>query len=592
MSTKDHHSYMENSQCQIQHIVFDISVDFEAQRLRAKAQYKLNQASKGTLFLDTYQLEIHSVFSEKREIEWVLDKEDPILGQRLQLKNMDGISEFSIEYSTSPRASALQWTNPAQTAGKQHPFLYSQCQAIHARSLFPCQDSPSIRFTYQANIEVPKPLVAVMAATALGSKVDGEKNTYSFAMNQPIPSYLFALAAGNLKFVELGPRTGVYAEPETIEAAAWEYADNEKMLSETEKLLGPYLWERYDLLIMPPSFPFGGMENPRLTFLSSTAIVGDRSYLSIIYHELAHAWTGNLVTNASWEHFWINEGWTTYAEYRITEMLEGKESAQMLLASYLTSLRLIIERYGENHEFTRLHFDMQGIDPDEAWTTIPYYKGALFIKSLEDAVGRKNFDSFIQKYIKAFQFQSINTQEFLAFLEKELPDSLKKVDAQNWIYGLAEADEGFKAPSEAYAKTVRVFEAFLKNEIPEEIDFSEWDRNRRMVFLENLLALGSTSIENCQSVDVLFQLKESQDAGVLARFYDLCIKSGYAEILPRVEEYLTDVGRGLYINPLYRGLSQQSWGREAARKIFDRVKDTYHPVSAKNLEVILGAADL
>lgn len=592
MSQQDHHSYTDSAHSQIKHIDFHISIDFEARRLNVLAHYKLDRASSDLLYLDSSMLDIHAIFSEHGDIEWVLDKEDPILGQRLQLKNMQGLKAFSIEYNTSPKAQALQWTAPEQTAGKVHPFLYSQCQAIHARSLFPCQDTPAIRFTYQAEIEVPKPLMAVMGAALLDSKETDASTKYRFEMKQAIPSYLFGLAAGHLTFAELGPRTGIYAEPETIEAAAWEYAGNEKMLSETEKLLGPYLWERYDLLIMPPSFPFGGMENPRLTFLSSTAIVGDRSYLSIIYHELAHAWTGNLVTNATWEHFWINEGWTTYAEYRITEMLEGKDNAQMLLASYLSSLRLIIERYGNDHDFTRLQFDMQGIDPDEAWTTIPYYKGALFIKSLEDAVGRKIFDAFFQKYIATFQFKSIHSKQFIAFLEQELPEALEKVDVKNWIYDLAEANEGFKAPSAQYEQISQVFEAFLEGQIPADVDFSKWDRLRRIVFIENLLALGSTSIENCQRVDDLFQLQKSRDTGVLSRFFELCIKSNFAEILPRAEKYLDSVGRGLYINPIYRGLAAQSWGKAAVRRIFDRVKASYHPVAAKNIEVILNEAGL
>ncbi len=323
MTVHDPTSYADLSQGRIRHIDFHIRADFSTQTLAIKAVYHLEAPRRGPLFLDTYKIDLQKAYTSDRELTWEFDTHNENLGSRLHLKGLDGHAGFTLEFRTSPEASALQWLTPSQTLGGEHPFLYSQCQSIHARSVFPCQDTPSVRFTFSAEVELPEGLTAVMGAEAVKGKKGG--GHFKFRMPQPIPSYLFALAAGNLEFREFGPRTGIYAEPQIIESAAWEFAENETRVLEAEKLLGPYLWGRFDLLVLPPSFPFGGMENPRLTFLTPTSILGTRGQTYLITHELAHAWTGNLVTNATWQDFWLNEGWTTYAETRITELLEGAD---------------------------------------------------------------------------------------------------------------------------------------------------------------------------------------------------------------------------------------------------------------------------
>ena len=324
MTTKDPTTYSDLSQGRIQHIDFRIKVNFDKRVFEVEAIYQLKEPISGELTLDSYKIDLKEAKANDRSLTWEFGDEDETLGQRLQLKGFKNDLSFTLTFRTSPEARALQWTNASQTKGGQHPFLFSQCQATHARSIFPCQDTPSVRFTYSAEVEVPSALRAVMAAEQeIGQERSG---LFVFKMPQPIPSYLFAIAVGNLVFRELGPRTGIYAEPEMIDAAAWEFAETETTLHEAEKLLGPYLWGRYDMLVLPPSFPFGGMENPRLTFLTPTCILGTRGQTALITHELAHAWTGNLITNASWRDFWLNEGWTTYAESRITEILEGRDA--------------------------------------------------------------------------------------------------------------------------------------------------------------------------------------------------------------------------------------------------------------------------
>jgi aminopeptidase N len=325
MPFSDPHSYTDTEQGKIAHILFGIDVDFSAKVLKIKATYRLEEPVSGSFFLDTRDLQIDRVYKDDQEILWEIDQHDSIVGDRLHLKDLDGFSEFTIEVTTSPEASALQWVTPKQTAGGEHPFLYSQCQAIHARSIFPCQD-------------------------------------------------LFGIAVGNLAFEELGPHTGVYSEPEIIESAVWEFAENEQTLIEAEKLFGPYLWDRYDVLILPPSFPYGGMENPRLTFLTPSCILGDRSRANLVSHELAHAWTGNLVTNATWEDFWLNEGWTTYAESRITEVLEGDKYSQLYSSIRRKLMHKAMERFGMDSVKTCLKYSQTGIDPDEVFSVIPYEK--------------------------------------------------------------------------------------------------------------------------------------------------------------------------------------------------------------------------
>src|SRR5512138_2717257 len=433
MELKDATTFTDLTQGKIRHIDFRIGVNFATRVLDVEAAYQMQEAVHGSLYLDSFKIDLKEAQADGHELKWEFDTSDEILGERLHLQGLENVSTFTLKFQTSPEARALQWLTASQTAGGNYPFLFSQCQAIHARSVFPCQDTPSVRFTYSAEMEVPQGLVAAMAAESTGVQKGSGQTLFRFKMPQPIPSYLFALSVGKLTFRELGPRTGVYAEPETIEAAAWEFAENEIKMNEAEKLLGPYLWGRYDVLILPPSFPYGGMENPRLTFLTPTAILGTRTYTSLITHELAHAWTGNLVTNATWQDFWLNEGWTTYAETRITEILEGKEITDLRAVYDEKRLIEILERIGMDSPYTCLKVPEEK-DADRLSTIIPYYKGCFFLQECEYAVGRERFDAFIQKYMKRFQFQSLTTEEFLDFLKAELPDVFEKVDVQMWVY--------------------------------------------------------------------------------------------------------------------------------------------------------------
>jgi leukotriene-A4 hydrolase len=577
MTRHDPHSYADLGQGKIAHVDLRIKVDFDAHLLKIEADYQLAEPLSGSFFLDTAGIDLQKAIAGDRVLEWEFDEQDKLLGERLHLKGLDSVSSFTLTFNTSNQARALQWLPGAQTAGRKHPFLYSQCQAIHARSVFPCQDTPSVRFTYSAEVEVPRALTAVMAAEQVQDRESGESRIFQFRMPQPIPSYLFAIGAGHLVFRGLGPRTGIYAEPQLIEAAAWEFADNEAKIEEAEKLLGPYLWGRYDLLILPPSFPYGGMENPRLTFLTPTAILGTRGQTFLITHELAHAWTGNLVTNATWEDFWLNEGWTTYAETRITEVLEGKEIADLMAVYDEQRLFEVMERVGWDSDLTRLKLPSTGIDPDAATTIIPYYKGSFFLKECEYVVGRERFDAFIQKYMATFQFQSLTTEAFLEFLKQELPEVFDKVNVQQWIYEPGLTENRRRPGSPLYDQVKHVLEAYRQGLRPTREQAAGWNRYQVLSFLQALPK--QIPVEDCAYLEEILELENKNDAANYSYFYATCIHSGYQDILPRVEEFIGRIGRMLYLLPIFRAMIASEWARPHARHILEAVRERHHAIT-------------
>ena len=596
MEFKDPASYTDLSQGKIQHIDFHIRVDFSRRMFDVQATYQLQEPVYGSLFLDSYKIDLKEASTKRRELEWEFDPEDEILGQRLHLKGFEGETTFTLKFCTSPEARALQWLDESQTIGGRHPFLFSQCQAIHARSIFPCQDSPSVRFTYSAEVEVPQGLVAAMAAEQLEiqaraerSRSEGKETTFVFKMPQPIPSYLFALGVGNLAFRDLGPRTGIYAEPEIVEAAAWEFAENETKIVEAEKLLGPYLWGRYDLLVLPPSFPYGGMENPRLTFLTPTAILGTRGQTSLISHELAHAWTGNLVTNATWQDFWLNEGWTTYAENRLTEILEGADSKDLHLAFNEKELIKIMERVGVDTPQTCLKLPPIK-DVDSFTTSIPYYKGCFFLRECEFAVGRERFDDFIQKYMASFQFQSLTTEAFLDFLKAELPEVFEKVDVHKWIYEPGLTEERHKPKSTLFDEVQQALSNYERGIKPTREQIQNWHRYQIMSFLQGLPK--KISVEDCKYFDQILDLEKRNDVAFFSFFYVICIVSGYQEILPRVEQFVAKIGRMLYVLPILRTMMETDWSRDKVHPLFERVRHRHHQITVNAMEGLLKKSEL
>jgi aminopeptidase N len=432
-TAEDYHSYANPWAVRVRHVDLDWDVLFEQKILKGSATLTVDRLSPDApLILDTRDLKIEKVETSADGTRYeagtfTLGDNDKFLGAPLTIPLPAKATRLRIYYSTSPGASGLQWLAPAQTAGKKSPFLFTQSEAIHARSWIPLQDSPGVRITYAAHVRTPRNLLAVMSAENLsGPARDGD---YRFRMQQAIPPYLIALAVGDLQFRALSRRTGVYAEPSVIDKAARELSDTEKMVVATERVYGPYRWGRYDILILPPSFPYGGMENPRLTFATPTILAGDKSLVSLVAHELAHSWSGNLVTNATWRDFWLNEGFTTYLERRILEAVYGRPRAEMEAALGLRDLKEEIAGLDDRDEI--LHIDLKGRDPDDGSTDIPYEKGALFLRHLEETFGRARFDQFLKSYFNHFAFQSITTDQFVAYLQQNLLDKDPSLAARN-----------------------------------------------------------------------------------------------------------------------------------------------------------------
>ena len=590
MPSLDPHSFADPTQATIRHIAFHLEPDFGERCVRVRARYTLDRPVRGSFFLDSRDVRIDRVEAGGRSLRWALDKEDPILGQRLHLMDLAGVTEFSAEMTAGPEASALQWLEPPQTAEGLHPFLYSQCQSCSARALFPCQDTPQVRFTYEADILAPLPLTAVMAAEASGEKEEGARRRFSFHMRQPIPSYLFAFAVGRLAFQTLGPRTGVWAEPPTLPAAAWEFAENEAKLEAGEGLFGPYLWDRYDLLIMPPAFPYGGMENPRLTFLNGCYVLGDRSGTYMVSHELAHAWTGNLVTNASWEDFWLNEGPTTYAETRLSEILEGIDAAELRTAGRVLRLQKAIDRLGHDSPMTCLHISLAGKSPDESYSDVAYFKGLLFFRQLERAVGRDRFDSFLRDYIETFRFRSIDSEGFLAHLQARLPELAESVDLRQWVFEPGLPEGSAEVRSTLLEEVEQAADAYRRGGRPTAEQVAGWTTDQRIVFLGRLLP--AVPAADCAYFDSLFGMATVRDGGLLSRFAELAVRSGYREVLPTYEGFFSTVGRYSFHEPVFRALVEQDWSRSLARPLLERWRWRHHPHTAAALERILAEAGL
>lgn len=590
MPILDPHSFSDTRQGRIRHIDFDFEVDFETQTLRGIGHYTLEAPAAGSLFFDTRGIFIERVSSGNTELEWEIDEQDRVRGERLHIKNSRAVSSLSIVFRTSPQATALGWLAPSQTAGGKYPFLLSQCQAIHARSLIPCQDTPSVRFTYTAKVKVMAPLTAAMSADRTKVESQGAFNLCHFEMPQAIPSYLFALAVGNLAFQRIGKRCGVFSEPEILEQAAWEFADTERFIEEAEKLFGPYLWETYNMLILPPSFPYGGMENPRLTFLTPTLIVGDRSMVNVVAHELAHSWTGNLVTNATWEDFWLNEGWTVYAERRLLEAIEGEPYAQLHAAVRRKSMLEDMRVFGFESDATKLNFSQKGIDPDEVFSTIPYEKGCSFLSVIENVVGRDRFDVFIRKYIETFRFQSLTTQDFLSFLREEIPGIDEKVNIQQWVFEPGFPRDALEPSSHLLDDVYQRLKAYEQGVLPKMEDVSGWKAPQIEVFLKGMPR--PIPVEHCAYLGELFGLDKSRNCNLQTDYYVIAIVSGYTPIRKDVERLLSSVGRMLYLKPLYRALVDSAWSREFVRPLFETCRHSYHPIAVTAIVRILESAGL
>ena len=593
----DKFTYANYDEVQITHLDLDLDVKFDAKVLDGMATISFDRLkpSADTIVLDTKDLLIKAVATSTSDENWTpadytLGEPDKILGSKLTVNIGKNDKHVRVSYRTSPEAEGLQWLSPAQTAGKKKPYLFSQAQALNARTMTPVQDTPAVRHTYSATLRVPDGIVPLMSASQDGKNADG---AYTFNMPQPIPSYLIAIAAGDIKFKAINDHIGVYAEEYILDASAEEFAETPLMEEANTRLYGPYRWGRYDLIVLPPSFPFGGMENPRLSFMTPTLIAGDKSLTNVVAHELAHSWSGNLVTNSSWRDAWLNEGFTSYVENRVMEELYGEGRAVMEQALDMEGLKRAISE-AKSPELTHLKLPEDLAHPDDAFTLVSYIKGANFLFFLEDRFGREKFDPFLKAWFNDNAFQSVTTEDFITYLHENLhkdnPDALTRAELDAWVYGPGLPDTARKPKSEAFAKVDERTQKWASGE--QDIKTlgaasSLWSTHEWLHFLNGLPE--GLSKDKLTELDEAFSLTGTQNAETAFAWYMQAIKADYEPAYLALEEFLMTVGRGKFIYRLYGALNDtgnedmQMWTAD----IYEAARPGYHPIAQRRIDDIL-----
>lgn len=593
----DEHSYAEPDKVRTTDLALDLAIDFGKKQIAGTATYTLDWLDKAAtqLVLDTRDLDIQKAEGlgadgQWRALRFALAGKDKVLGSKLTIDAPDRPAQVRVTYATSPEASGLQWLEPSMTEGKQQPFMFSQSQQIHARSWVPLQDTPRIRFTYSAHVSAPADAMVLMSAD--NDPAAARDGDYTFEMPQKIPSYLLAIAAGDLVFKKIGDRSGVWAEPAMVDKATAEFADTEKMIDTAEALYGPYRWGRYDLLVLPPSFPYGGMENPRLTFATPTVIVGDKSLVSLIAHELAHSWSGNLVTFATDKDAWLNEGTTTYVQGRITEALYGQDMADM---------EHVIDRDELKQEYRTLEPELQRLslkpgtlsDPDDQSSATVYTKGAWFLQFLEKRFGREVFDPWLKGYFDHFAFQSITTAQFRDYLKTQLIDKHPNVvtmqEVDQWLYEPGIPPNAPVVESGKFSTVNAARIAWLGSaKLPDKTITDAWGTQEWVHFLEGMP--DTLAQAQLTQLDEAYRFTGTPNGEIAMRWYPLAERSGYAAARPAMGAFLERVGRRKLIMPTYKALVATPDGLAFAKAVFAKARPGYHPITTGSVEAMIAEA--
>lgn len=587
---QDVHSAARPTEIAVKHIHLDLKVDFEAKALAGSATLTLihNDPKATDLFLDTKSLQIIDVEADGVKVRWDLGADVPHLGSPLRIVAGTKAKTVKVIYRTTEGSDALQWLSAEQTTDKKYPFLFTQGEAILTRSWIPCQDSPGVRVSFSANISVPRELMAVMSAHGNPTAINPD-GIYKFDMPHPVAPYLIALSVGNLAFKPYDDLTGVYAEPSVLPTAVNEFVSMRSMVDAAEKLYGPYFWGRYDVLVLPASFPFGGMENPCLTFATPTILAGDRSLVSLVAHELAHSWSGNTVTNATWADFWLNEGFTVYFERRIMEAIEGKPYADMLSVLGYQDVVETVRDLGETSPDTRLRLDLKGRNPDDGMTDIAYEKGYFLLCYLESKVGRDAWDAFLRNYFKQNKLRSITTDVFLKTLEEDLlkPNghSLESLKVLDWVDtpGLPQT---LIVPKAARFDAVDAYVSSHQAGTPWSVEpTKQWSTHEWLRFLR--AQPDGLGVPAMQSLDQAFGFSGSHNAEILAVWFRLAALNGYEPALEPMTAFLVKTGRRKFLTPTYKALIAGPWGIEKARSIYEQARPNYHFVATNTMDALL-----
>jgi leukotriene-A4 hydrolase len=588
-TVKDEHSFSEPSKAIAKHLDLDINVNFDTQTISGKASWQIDNLSKGNeIIFDENTLEIQKVTlgDDEKPTEFHLGNEVEFHGKPLHIKIEPNTKKVNIYYNTTKNAIALQWLNPLQTADKKYPFLFSQGESIWSRTWIPCQDSPGIRFTYNAKVTVPKDLMAVMSAENPQQK--NATGVYTFRQTKAIPSYLMAIAVGDLQFQSIDSRTGVYAEPSVLKKAAWEFAELGNMVKAAEKLYGEYRWGRYDVLVLPPSFPYGGMENPNLTFLTPGVLAGDRSLTSLLAHELGHSWSGNLVTNATWDDIWLNEGFTTYVEHRIGEEIFGGSEASMQDVLSRKVLADNMAEYGKDNPDTRLKVNTSGKNPDDGLSDIPYEKGYAFLQTVEFAVGREKFDAFIKSWFNDHAFQSVTTEDFMDYFEKNLIKGDKelgeKIGAREWIYKPNIPENVINPVSHDFDLIDGIQKTWRETGV-KGLASKIKSTNEKQHFIDYLP--NDVTASEIQAIDNEFNFTKGGNFIIKRQWFVQLIKHQYKTVYPDIESFMIATSRTGSLMTLYKEMVKTPEGKAWAKKIFEKAKPGYHLTTVEAVEGIL-----
>ncbi|XP_053377256.1 leukotriene A-4 hydrolase-like isoform X1 [Mercenaria mercenaria] len=608
LSDTDPTSFSNPDKVVVTDIDLDLEVDFKRHVLAGVVNLSLKKLIDGvdTVILDTRDVTVHSVIDKQtgQQLEFVLGEKLPAFGSKLEVRlptTAQKSCDITIKYETSPECSALQWLRPEQTAGKRQPYLFSQCQAIHCRSMIPCQDTPYVKCPYTAKITAPSEIKILMSALLEKSEPspDTGKTVYSFRQKTPMPSYLIAIVGGDIVSRKLGPRSHVWSEPELVERSAFEFDETEKMLKTAEDLLGPYVWGHYDLLVLPPSFPYGGMENPCLTFVTPTLLAGDRSLADVVAHEISHSWTGNLVTNKTWDDFWLNEGNTMFVERKIAARLTGGEPFRQFKA--LCGWNTLIETVdvlGREHAYTKLVQDTRGVDPDDSFSSIPYEKGHAFLFYLEQLLGGPDvFEPFMKVYIENFKYKSITTADWKDFLlsyfhEQTAAGVFDNVDWDGWLYGV-----GMPPVRPRYDMTMAescetLARRWLDSSEEQLTDFTYSDIEKFLpVQTEQFLAtfLNHTPLSHAKIVKMrdTYKFSEVQNSEIKFRWLRVCIRAQYEPAIQPALQFVTEQGRMKFVKPIYRDLYNWETSRAQAISTFEANRNQMHSTTANTVAKVL-----
>ncbi|EIL97251.1 aminopeptidase [Rhodanobacter thiooxydans] len=592
----DPNSYAQPDQVRVTHLDLDLTIDFPRRQLDGHATLQLDwkNPKAQSLVLDTRDLKIARVEAlgadgKATPLKYALAPRDKVLGSKLTIATPKHPAQVRIVYASSPEASGLQWLTQTQTADKTLPFMFSQSESIHARSWVPLQDSPAVRFTYKAHVTAPKEVRVVMSAlNDAKHPLDGD---FRFDQPHPIPSYLLAIAAGDLAVKETGPRSAVYAEPSVVDKVAHEFEDTEQLIAATEQLYGPYAWGRYDILVLPPSFPFGGMENPNMTFATPTVLVGDKSLVSLVSHELAHSWSGNLVTSAAWRDIWLNEGFTTYVQGRITEAVYGKALADEEALLSARALQKGIGAMAANAQ--KLAPDPRGIGADDALSDVAYDKGSWFLRTLEQRFGRERFDAYLKGYFNHFAWHSITTEQMLDYLKPNLiekyPGKMGWDEVKAWVYGEGIPKDAPLPASPRFDAIDRERSDFLAGALAaSQLDAKGWNTQEWMYFLDRLP--DAPPLAKMQELDAAWHLTGTPNAEIGMRWYSHAIAAGDKAVWDAAAEHMTRIGRIYLTTPLYKAFVKTPEGLTFAEQVYARAKSGYHPLTQQVVEGIIAKA--